>query len=238
MRRRRLVLSSNLMASEDQEVELSEALSKHVRVLRLQEADEIELVDGEGGRGQGSLHWRGNAAVVRINKLSMAPPDPWPFLKLLAGVGKGEKLDVVVRQASELGAGEVVPFLSERCVATRERRIDRLQIIADDGLRISGRSYRTKVHPLHQWSQALSVEADLKLVLAWGASSSPLQTRLAKPAPETIALMIGPEGGFSESELQEAEEAQFLRSHLGPYVLRTETAGPAVVAMVRYHYGL
>ncbi len=209
-------------------------VQRHVRVLRLAAGETIELTDGAGIIARGEL--LGEHAVCITHYEAVSRP-PGPEVVLLQGVGKGDKLELVVRQAAELGAARIVPVVSDRAVARREGKHDRLKAVADDALRVAGGAYRTEVDAPTDLSSALTVGADLRLVFCPGAADR-LRDRCASlAAARRVAALVGPEGGFDRSELDLAIEAGFLPVTLGPSVLRTETAGPAVVALLGFAAG-
>lgn len=235
---RRLVLEAGALADPPERLQLPSAAMAHVKVLRLGAGAELELMDGSGGVARGVLEEVGRVATVRILSAETRPWPSGPRIVLLQGVGKADKLDHVVRQVGELGAERLVPVLSERAVARREGKADRLRSIADDALRVSGRAHRLTVERPQPFAQALGVAADVRLAFAPGGEHA-LSDALASVSRDArLALLVGPEGGFSEPELAIADAAGFTRVHLGRYVLRTETAGPAAVAMVGYALGL
>lgn len=236
MRVRRLVVSPGTLGGPGR-LELGVEPARHLEVLRLRPGARLELTDGAGHVAAGVLvSLSRRSAAVELERVEAAEAEPGPRIVLLQGVGKGDKLDAVVRQTAELGASRLVPVLSGRAVARREGKQDRLRAIAEDALRISGRARRMQVDPPTPLASALTVAAELRIVLALDGAR-PLSEVLQSPEPPSeIALLVGPEGGFSPDELEAAVDAGFVAAHLGPHTLRTETAGPAVVAMARYHF--
>lgn len=247
---RRVVLPAERLGGpppEGARLDLPDDVVRHLHVLRLSPGTELELTDGEGGEARAvlaSLDKR--AGTVEIFEARHHPRPPGPEIVLVQGVGKGDKLDQVVRQAAELGAARLVPVASERAVAHRENRIDRLRAIADDALRVSRRAYRMRVDPpapLEAVLESLDLGASdgaLGLVFLLGARRplrSVLDEALERGPLKRVTLFVGPEGGFSPAEVSRLEGAGLADVHLGPFVLRTETAGPAVVAMTRFALG-
>lgn len=245
MSRRRVVLpAGSLGPFEGREpgarLSLPASVVAHLRVLRLTDGVELEVTDGEGRVATGALRVQGRRLEVDLGPVTRAPTPRPPEIRLLQGVGKGEKLDQVVRQVAELGATAVHPVLTERAVARREHKLERLRGIADDALRVSGRAHRMAVTapaPLDAALEAVDRPGTLRVVLD-GRGAEPLASALAGEVPSAVALLVGPEGGLSPEERARALERGFRSAHLGPHTLRTETAGPAVVAMVRFRYGL
>ena len=178
-----------------------------------------------------------DARVVRVERRSLICEfeEPRAALRrgaldvtLLQGVGKGDKLEDVVRTATALGARAVCFVAAERSVARPQaERATRLKSVAIEAARQSGRGDIPRIalpEPLEQVLEAWRTDGANKLCLEPGAGK-PLGTRLAEPA----ALLIGPEGGLSPRELELADAAGFERVSLGPLTLRTELA--AAVAL-------
>lgn len=158
---------------------------------------------------------------------------------LLQALGKGDKVDRVVRDATQLGAQRIVLVETERCVPERsekhrdkERRYAR---IALEAARQSGRGDVPVLRGPENLAAALASVADSPLKLAFHASGETnLRQLLSAHAPPVgpIAACIGPEGGFSDGELGELVAAGFSLVRLGPFVLRTETAAIAALAAI------
>ncbi|MEO1228628.1 MAG: RsmE family RNA methyltransferase [Myxococcota bacterium] len=237
--KRRLVLPAGALASRPAQVELDEAHVRHLRVLRQEPGAELEVTDGDGREAVGvleTLDKRGGK--LRLHEVRSVSA-PRPEIVLLQGVGKGEKLDLVTRQVGELGASRLVPVWTDRAVAQRENKLERLRGIADDALRVSRRAHRMQVDSPRPLAEGLaSVASECKLAFIVGAELGFREALEAAASVERVALLVGPEGGLSTEEHAQVAAAGYRGVHLGPYVLRTETAGPAVVAMARFALGL
>lgn len=236
---RRLVLPAGTLL--EGELDLPDSAAVHVRdVLRLGAGAALSLTDGEGTEADAELVATSKRGVrVRVGPLRSTPASATTALVLYQCVGKGEKVDHVVRQVSELGARVIVPVISARSVARREAKIERWRAIADDATRVSGRCFRPRVEPVVALDEVLARQrAPLALCLAGGAPVS-LGALLDVPrgVPATVEVLIGPEGGLDPAELEAAAAAGFSLAHLGEHTLRTETAGPAVVAILLYWAG-
>ncbi len=208
------------------------------RVLRLQAGALLLLHDGEGGVASAEvLEVTKRAVRVQISAVDRAPRSG-PQVELLQAVGKGDKMDHVVRQSTELGACRVAPVLTARAVARQEKRVERWRTIAEDAVRVAGHRYRPVIDEVRGLTQALaSVTGQTRLVLALDGAV-PLKAALSvAPAQDGIALLVGPEGGLTAEEVAEAQAAGFIAVHLGSHTLRTETAGPAAVAILSYWAG-
>jgi 16S rRNA (uracil1498-N3)-methyltransferase len=158
---------------------------------------------------------------------------------LVQALGKGNKIDDIVRDATELGVESIVPVMTERTVVRLSgdklgKKQERLQRIAEQAARQSGRiSIPTIREPLF-WEQAIaSIQADLKIVLSPHTDWHLRDLLLTEQLPERTAFAVGPEGGFSEQEVSQAEEQGWLVCSLGDGVLRTETVAAAVLGAWR-----
>lgn len=227
---RRLVLPAGTV--REGKLDLPPDLAHYVvRVLRAGPGDGLLLLDGAGVSGEALIE-RIDPLALTVGPISSSPREG-VALTLIQAVGKRDKTDTVVRQASELGVARIIPVLTERTVARRAGRVDRWQTIADDALRVAGGLYRTEVTPVVPLEDVLSApRTECSLVLALGARRSLRQQVAEAGVLESAELLIGPEGGLTEQEVQDAEAAGFVRVDLGPRTLRTETAGPAAVAVV------
>jgi len=234
---RRLVVPPELLA--EGEAALPEALAHYVtKVLRLPVGAPLLLFDGAGGVAEAELvQAERRAALVKI----AAPhrtPRPGPAIDLIQAVGKGDKMDAVVRQATELGVTRIHPALTARAVARQDKRLERWQAIAEDAVRVAGHAWRPEVLPVEGLASILArVSAPTRIALVL-EGAAPLEARLEAADPRAdVALLVGPEGGLTPDEVEAARAAGFVAAHLGPRTLRTETAGPAVVAIVGFWAG-
>lgn len=234
---RRLIVPPELLVAG--QADLPDDLVHYVsRVLRLSAQSQVCLMDGAGGMAQAELLSVHKSGVrVQVGAVQRAARQG-PQIELLQAVAKGDKMDQVMRQATELGVGIVRPVLSDRAVARQDKKLERWRGIAEDALRVTGRRWRPHIEPVQPLSQALSqTDAELRLVLALDRAHS-LRARLDEVrAPCSVALLIGPEGGLTEPEVAQAEAAGFLAVHMGPHTLRTETAGPAAAAIISFWAG-
>ncbi|MCC7380226.1 MAG: 16S rRNA (uracil(1498)-N(3))-methyltransferase [Deltaproteobacteria bacterium] len=235
---RRLVVGAGTIVPGERSLDAE--LAHYLRdVLRLPVGSPLELTDGEGVRARATIRAIERRAVrIDIEAIEREPRPRGPAVTLLQAVGKGDKVDAVVRQAAELGVARIVPVVTRRAVAEREKRVLRWQGIADDALRVSGRCHRTRIEPVTPLAAALGgSRASLSLCPDLGASRALRDILSQAGNPGTVEVLIGPEGGFEPEERAAVEGAGFLRVSLGPFTLRTETAGPALIAILQYVLG-
>lgn len=175
-----------------------------------------------------------------------APPDPQLDLRLFPAVLKGDHFDLVIQKATELGVGSITPVLTARTISRppqdrARRRADRWRKIAEEACRQCGRASVPAVSEPVMWKDALAQWSAGEIpglipyeVLARDAEASlrSVLTRL-RPCP-ALAAFIGPEGGFTPGEIEDAVGAGLLPVSLGTRILRAETASIALCATVMY----
>ncbi len=221
---KRLVLPGGALGGDV--VELSADLRHYVKdVLRMGEGDVVELCDGAGVRATARL--TATTAVV----LERRPPAarPRPSLSLFQGLGKGDKMDGIVRQTAELGAARLVPVRTRRTVPRGLGRGQRWRSIAEDALRVSLRPFRMIVEDPMDLSTAVD-EGSAELMLIFDRRGDLRLDDVPSSPPADCSVWVGPEGGFTEEELSSLTDRGGRTVSLGSTNLRTETAGPAVVA--------
>lgn len=221
-----------------------ESLSYLRDVLRLRPGAPIEVFDGEGHVFPAVLHGyvEGGAA------LDLGPREDRPFagvrVTLFQGLPKADKLELIVQKAVELGATAVIPVVTERSVVKLDERkaverAERWQRIAEEAARQSGRADVTTVSPPSPLRQALArprTEGERRIVLDEEERRTRLRDVLGT-ADGSYSFLVGPEGGLTRSEVQLAQAAGFVPVTLGPRILRTETVGLALLAIVQHVLG-
>lgn len=214
-------------------------------VLRMREGEEVMLVGDSGKEAVSEVETiTKNEVALRVVKVSDNDSEPRLNITLYQCVSKGERMDLTIQKSVELGVSTIVPVWSSRCVVKKEAVIgnasknDRWQKIALEAARQSGRGKVPAVTDGMKYSQALKQAADeCDLVLfPWEeARGLTLKGALQDKELTKIGIFIGPEGGFSEEEAAEAKENGAIPVTLGKRILRTETAGPAVLSMLLFH---
>ncbi|RKD23990.1 hypothetical protein BEP19_06105 [Ammoniphilus oxalaticus] len=157
---------------------------------------------------------------------------------------KGDKMEWVIQKGTELGAVQFIPFSSSRTIVQwdqkkEQRRIGRWMKIAKEAAEQSHRKRLPKVEAAHSWKQALGLakQVDLALLAYENEQTTSLYEKiLTLPAGKTVLLMIGPEGGFSDQEVEEAIANGFQTISLGKRILRTETAALVGLAYLSFYY--
>ncbi|SDL24952.1 16S rRNA (uracil(1498)-N(3))-methyltransferase [Pseudomonas indica] len=219
---------------------LPEAQAHYIgRVLRLVVGDAVQLFDGSGQEFLGQLSEVGKKSVrVELTEQFDGQAESPLRVHLGQGLSRGERMDWAIQKATELGVAVITPVVSERCeVRLKDERADKRlshwRQIAISACEQCGRSVLPVIHPpllLSDWLR--QTEADLKLVLH--PVAEPLSSH---PKPASLAFLIGPEGGLSETEVDQAKAAGFHAARLGPRVLRTETAPVVALSVAQQLWG-
>ena len=223
---------------------MPETASRHVsRVLRLGAGDALTVFDGRGGEF-GAVIARGprDAVEVDVGDHDAVDRESALGVELGQGICKGDRMDLVIQKATELGVREIRPVLCERTVvkldpARAARRIAHWRAIAVHAAQQSGRTRVPEVagvEGLDAW--VARPGAGPGLVLSPRASAS--IAGLAAPFPANpVRLLVGPEGGLAPREVERARAAGFTELRLGPRVLRAETAALVALGVLQAHWG-
>jgi 16S rRNA (uracil1498-N3)-methyltransferase len=231
--------------SPPQPVRLGGAEHHHlVRVLRLRLGDPVVLLDGTGRLVAARVARLGEDHSELACESETTAATSGPQLVLLAGLLKGDKQDFVIQKATELGASAIVPVVCQRSVPQlgeeraekRQQRWARIAVAAAAQCRRPDVPQVAGPTPLAEALRPPTDSPATSLLLYEGVAP-PLHTQLAAKAcgaPAQVRLLIGPEGGFGESEVAAALLAGFAPCSLGPRVLRAETAVVAALAVLQY----
>ena len=203
----------------------------------------VELCDGAGRAVRGEL-LRIEAEQVTVGKLCpLESSEPLVAVTVFQGLPKGEKLESVVQKCTELGAVRIVPVCMKRCIVTPEggaKKTERLKRIALEAAKQSGRCVVPEIEAPISFEEALVrlKEAESAFVCSEYEQENTLKQWInkQKTARET-AFLIGPEGGLDETELARIRKEGLAEITLGRRILRTETAAPAVTAVLIYEWG-
>ncbi len=226
-------------------IDLPEGAARHaVRALRLAPGDALTLFDGRGGEYAARIAEVARARVaVEVLAWHDRECEAPLAITLVQALQVGEKMDLTVQKAVELGVSRIVPVLSRRSVLRLEgeraaRRVEHWRAVAASACEQCGRNRLPVVEEitgLAAWLARPCAGDTLRLLLAPGAAVS-LATLLPPPG-QTIEVLIGAEGGLAPEETAAAVQAGFVPLSLGPRVLRTETAGLAVLAAIQARWG-
>lgn len=216
-------------------------------VLRKKQGDLLRIFDGKG--------WEYDAIIRRLTTEGIdleitdryAEPVAEIHITLCQALPKGDKLDGIIRHATELGAERIIPFFAERSVPHPEpgrfpRKRQRWQKIAIDASRQCGRSDIPEIGEIMTFESMMrSVPENGLRLIPWEAErTTQLRTVLqnaAKSNTKEFIVVIGPEGGFTAEEIEQAGQKGFLSVSLGKRVLRVETASLALLSILQYEIG-
>jgi 16S rRNA (uracil1498-N3)-methyltransferase len=216
------------------------------RVLRLQTGADVRLIDGQGGEYRARIsRMAPNQAEVTITARDMAPPSRL-YLRLFQAVPRSKKMDMIVQKLTEIGVQEVIPVISEhalvesRSEAKWQERLGRWQKIALEACKQSGRAVLPVIGQPLDFAAAVAKmrRSDEKMILWEREQAVSFREILAtSPRGRQVAILIGPEGGFSAPEIALAREAGLVAVSLGRLILRTETAAMVAAAIVQFAWG-
>ena len=228
--------------SPDSVVELPDNVVRHLNVLRVKNTEEIVLFNGNG-KAYPALPevLEKRRASVRILREEATDNESPLNITLVQAVSAAERMDFTLQKSVELGVAEIRPVISERCVVRlsgerAEKRVARWQEIVVSACEQSGRNIVPKVLPLTTYAQALQQlpQKTTKLLMSLNRAQKLSDVR---PQSGKVVFMVGPEGGWTEKEEQQAFDAGFQSVTLGKRVLRTETASLAAIAAMQTLWG-
>ena len=252
----RFFLEKQVLSREHEEVfalALSKDDAKHAAVLRLEPGEHIAVIDAQQDYFECEVQSFDQALFVKIARHAQAEVRG-PEVVLLQGLCKGDKMDLVIRHATELGVSQFVPLLCKRSVVKLDAkktasRLQRWQTIAKSAAMQSGQNRIPEVlAPMNCAQAAKLMESADALFVCWEEER---QTNLPEAMADLKArvqndcscakvfVAIGPEGGFAEEEVQALQAccSHSFSISLGPSILRTETAGIVAPALVLYELG-
>lgn len=222
-------------------IALDENSSHYLRsVLRLRKGDSLILFNGDGADYTGQLAEMDRKSVmVAISEKQLRSVESPLTINLGLGISRGDRMDLSVQKAVELGANNLTPIITERCVVQfkddkKQQRLDHWQKIVYHAAEQSGRTSLPTLSAIDTLTHWLPLQTGLKLFLDPHASHT--LTSL-KPQAHQVTLLTGPEGGFAEHEREFAIAAGFIPVRLGQRILRTETASLAALAAVQMLWG-
>ena len=238
----RLYLDTNIEPGT--EIGLTGDRARYVsRVLRLRQGDPLNLFDGRGGEYSASIVGGAKGSIiVRVDRPIARVVESPLGIHLVQGVSRGERMDIVVQKATEIGVSRMTPVITERTVVRLSgeragKRVAHWRAVAASACEQCGRNRLPDVEPISELRDWLGRHLDAdgcRIVLTPGAE--PLIRSLER-ARDGITVLIGPEGGLSDAEVELAAAAGFLPVGFGPRVLRTETAAVAVLSALQVCYG-
>ena len=226
-------------------VTISGGDASHIaRSLRMKPGEPLTVCDGNGMEACGVIRSvSSEEVIVSCGQAFRSPGEPPFSVTLYQACPKGDKLDLIVQKAVELGVSRVVLVLTSRCISRPDqkdvsKKLARYQKIAAEAAGQCGRGIVPCVEGILTFDQAIAQMSHSPLsILFYEKEQRPLRELLPKaPVPE-LSIFIGSEGGFSEEEAQKAASYGIPTASLGSRILRCETAPIAALAALMYHFG-
>ncbi|MDE2177220.1 MAG: 16S rRNA (uracil(1498)-N(3))-methyltransferase [Xanthomonadaceae bacterium] len=241
---RSIRLHVDLPLVPDSDVTLPAAAAEHAtRVLRLRSGDALVLFNGDGHDYPAHLLAvsRAGASVRIATRDAPAAPESPLTLTLAQGIARGEKMDLILQKATELGVTRIVPLITARTevrldAGRGEKRMTHWRGVIAGACEQCGRARLPELatpRSLAEWTAASDALDGLRLCLDPEAACGPRQL----PAFAAACLVVGPEGGLAPADHALLQKAGFTGMRLGPRVLRTETAGLATLAALQALHG-
>ncbi len=210
-------------------------------VLRCREGDHLVVKDDKGNayaaRIAGAARKEITIEILQGLDLNMESP---LRITLFQGMLKGEKIDLVVQKATELGVSEIRPVVTERSQVRETRKLARWKKVAEEAARQSGRDAVPLIHEPVGFASLFDRSGPVQVggIIFWEQGGKDLAVALEGFRGEgMISLFTGPEGGFSEEEINTASEGGFVPATLGKRTLRAETAAIAAISITQYALG-
>ena len=239
MRVSRLYTTATL--STGKTIELDDDNAHYVRtVLRLKKDTDIILFNGTGGEYLGSVFEVSRKSVLIDIKQWIDRSVESPLIVTLGlGISRGDRMDLTVQKAVELGVNHITPLMTEHCVVQlkgekRPQRLVHWQKIAQHAAEQSGRTMVPPLTDIHQLQHWVALQQGLKIFLDPYATTSLAEL---SPINGQVTLLTGPEGGFADQERTLAKANGFIPVSMGKRILRTETASLAALAAVQILWG-
>ncbi len=239
---RRLYVSERLASGA--ELRLGEEPARYLgRVLRLRVEDTVHVFNGEDGEWLARIGRIGkNNVLLSVGEKIQNDAESQLRMHLVQGISRGERMDFVVQKATELGVKRVTPVLTDHGVvkldpARASKRREHWQRVAEHACEQCGRFRPPLIDPplpLRDWFGGVRDRDATELVLRPMAETCLSE---AGASQSKFCLLIGPEGGFSEREYEDADVAGFTPVSLGPRILRTETAAIAALSILQSRFG-
>jgi len=214
--------------------------------MRLKRASLVVVVDGLGTAYRSELvHVTGKKVTARVHAEQRNFGEPGIRLTLASGLSAGHKFDTTVEKGTELGVKRFVPILAERSKVKMDdpkragSRVKRLERVALAAMKQCRRSYRPDIALPTDFAAFLreQEEGDMKLLFHLSVQATALEQIAFDSNPKRVTVLVGPESGFSDEEVDQACTAGFRPVAMGTRILRTETAGPVAVALLLQRLG-
>ena len=214
------------------EVFLSHAELKHLfKTLRAGKGDLIGLLDGKGNFAAAEIH-EGKKLFI---KSVTSHKTPEVKIHLYIAIPKRNKMDQLLRQCTEAGVWAIHPMICDYSVSVPDKVSSRWQIILQEACKQSENYFLPEITAPHSFTACLD-EIEQKQMPAYYGAVTPESMLNNAPSGSSIAWLVGPEGGFSEKEIEMISEANINPINLGPNIMRVETAAVCGIALLNFYY--
>ncbi|HEY8463086.1 MAG TPA: 16S rRNA (uracil(1498)-N(3))-methyltransferase [Bacillota bacterium] len=229
------------------EVILEGADHRHlVKVLRKTVGAEIQVLTGKGEEFKARIIAIGpDRTVAELDESIRRQTEPRLKIRLVQSLPKAAKFEWIIQKNTELGVSSFQPVLSERSLIRLERdtkvkKQERWQKIIKEAAQQSGRQIIPDLQPVLEWEEFIAAFPAGLVLIPWEAETGQSLKTVLKSfeiLPEEITVIIGPEGGFAQNEVEQVRQLGAIPVSLGPRILRTETAGLVAATALLYHFG-
>lgn len=226
------------------DIELDTRSSHHIStVLRARVGMQIQLFNGDGHNYSGEIIATGKKTRVQISQVSQSHLESGLSITLVQAIARGDKMDGIIQKATELGIATIQPVYTNQSIAKLEqkrelRKQEHWQAIVVSACEQSGRCVLPEVGAPVKLQSYLDELSDANTdEQRWVLSPIARTSNMTTTQLSSISVLVGPESGFDQDELSACNGAGFSELQLGPRVLRTETAGPAAIAVLQAKYG-
>lgn len=219
--------------------------ARHIfRVLRLKPGHALSLTNGQGMDYEGRIISADPDSIqVQITTQQISSTESSLHLTVCCAMLKDNKMDQVIKDLTQLGIQEWIPFFCERSVPTPDSkrlktRVQRWETIARESIKQCKRSCLVTISEPQKLTEILDLSGEFSQKIAfWEKSSLPLSHLATTPSNSRVMVLIGPEGGFTDQEIELAESRGFTAYSLGPRILRAETAALCAATLVQHILG-
>ncbi|MBN2851363.1 MAG: 16S rRNA (uracil(1498)-N(3))-methyltransferase [Clostridia bacterium] len=203
--------------------------------------EEIIICDGNGHNFHAKVtnHYQHLAEVTIMDEIDM-DHEPAVDVHLYMSLIKAEKFEMALQKCAEVGVREITPMLTERTIikvddSKEDRKVERWNKIVQEACKQSNRSYIPSVNKPMKFNECLSRNNNNMIIAYVEENQHNLKECLSQIESDTIQLLIGPEGGFSPSEIKRAKDHHVMTTHLGSLILRAETAAIVATSLILFH---
>lgn len=226
-------------------INISGKEAHHIRdVMRLKESDEVVTFDGTGKEYVGIIREaRPRSLLIEVTGIRTSLKNENTKTTLMQAIPKKEKMDYIVEKATELGVASIIPVITARTIIKwdndkKDASVERWRKIVLEASKQCGRTNIPEVSRVRSFGDLMNTKSDygLSLIAALSDDAVPIKEVLAGSGGGAIAVLIGPEGDFTPGEVEKARACGFKAVNLGMRVLKSDTAGLAVLSILNYEF--